>query len=62
MPLIQVDVKKGLSAERKRVLTDRIREDVNAALGSPDPYISIVIRESDPSGLVESGTPKPGEA
>jgi len=62
MPLIQVDVKEGLTIKQKRVLTNRIRKEVNAALGSPDPYISIVIRESGPSGLVESGTPKSGEA
>jgi 4-oxalocrotonate tautomerase family enzyme len=57
MPLIQIDFQTRLTADQKRTLTRRVRKTVNDALGSPDPYISVVIREWPPENVVESGKP-----
>lgn len=57
MPLIQIDFGTKLTDEQKRILTGRVRKTVNGALGSPDPYISIIIREWPEDNVVESGKP-----
>lgn len=57
MPLIQLDFRTELTGDQKRTLTQRIRKSVNSALGSPDPYISVVIRVWPEENVVESGKP-----
>jgi phenylpyruvate tautomerase PptA (4-oxalocrotonate tautomerase family) len=54
MPLIQIDV-QPLGDEQRRELLARAVAAVMAALGTPGPYVSIVIRESVHSNLVEAG-------
>ncbi len=57
MPFIQMDFRTKLTEEQKRTLTRRVRKTVSEALGSPDPYISIVIRKWPEENVVESGKP-----
>jgi phenylpyruvate tautomerase PptA (4-oxalocrotonate tautomerase family) len=54
MPLIQLDV-QPLSDEQRAELRSRVIAAVSNAIGSPYPYVSIVIRESEPANLVEAG-------
>jgi phenylpyruvate tautomerase PptA (4-oxalocrotonate tautomerase family) len=54
MPMIQIDV-QPLSNEQRAELRSRVIAAVSGAIGSPYPYISIVIRESEPPNLVEAG-------
>ena len=54
MPLIQIDL-QPLSDEQRAELRSRVTAAVSSAIGSPYPYISVVIRESEPSSLVEAG-------
>jgi phenylpyruvate tautomerase PptA (4-oxalocrotonate tautomerase family) len=54
MPLIQIDL-QPLSDEQRAELRSRVTAAVSSAIGSPYPYISMVIRESEPSSLVEAG-------
>ena len=54
MPLIQIDL-QPLSDGQRAELRSRVTAAVSSAIGSPYPYISVVIRESEPSSLVEAG-------
>jgi len=54
MPMIQIDV-QPLSDEQRAELRSRVIAAVSSAIGSPYPYVSIVIRESEPPNLVEAG-------
>lgn len=54
MPMIQIDL-QPLSDEQRAELRRRMTAAVANAIGSPVPYISIMIRESEPSNLVEAG-------
>lgn len=54
MPLIQMDV-QPLSDEERAALRTRSVSAVCTAIGVPDRYVSIVIRESEPPNLVETG-------
>lgn len=52
--MIQIDL-QPLSNEQRAELRSRVTAAVSSAIGSPYPYISVVIRESEPSNLVEAG-------
>lgn len=54
MPLIQIDL-QPLNPEQRAELRSRVVAAVSKAIGSPCPYVSVVIRESEPSNLVEAG-------
>jgi phenylpyruvate tautomerase PptA (4-oxalocrotonate tautomerase family) len=54
MPIIQIDL-QPLSNEQRATLRSRATAAVANAIGSPYPYISVLIRESEPSNLVEAG-------
>jgi phenylpyruvate tautomerase PptA (4-oxalocrotonate tautomerase family) len=54
VPLIQIDV-QPLSPEQRAELRSRVVAAVSQAIGSPCPYVSVIIRESQPSNLVEAG-------
>lgn len=54
MPLIQNDL-QPLDDARRPELRKRAVAPVVSATGSPDPYVSVVIRESGPSNLTEAG-------
>jgi phenylpyruvate tautomerase PptA (4-oxalocrotonate tautomerase family) len=54
MPMIQIDV-QPLGNEQRAELRNRVTAAVSNAIGSPYPYVSIVIRESEPTNLVEAG-------
>jgi phenylpyruvate tautomerase PptA (4-oxalocrotonate tautomerase family) len=54
MPLIQIDL-QPLSNEQRAELRTRVTAAVSRAIGSPFPYVSVAIRESEPSSLVEAG-------
>lgn len=73
MPMIQIDV-QPLSDQQRAELRARAVAAVANAIGVPDRYVSMIIRESEPAGLVEAGgwgeydrremivTPRPGAA
>jgi hypothetical protein len=63
MPLIQNDL-QPLDDARRPELRKRAVAPTVSATGSPDPYVSVVIRESGPSNLAEAGgwVPKTGGA
>jgi phenylpyruvate tautomerase PptA (4-oxalocrotonate tautomerase family) len=54
VPLIQIDV-QPLNPEQRAELRSRVVAAVSQAIGSPYPYVSVIIRESQPSNLVEAG-------
>jgi phenylpyruvate tautomerase PptA (4-oxalocrotonate tautomerase family) len=54
MPLIQFDVQPLNDAQRAELRTRAVAA-VSDAIGVPDPYVSIVIRELEPANLVECG-------
>jgi phenylpyruvate tautomerase PptA (4-oxalocrotonate tautomerase family) len=54
MPMIQIDL-QPLSDEQRAELRRLVTAAVSSAIGSPVPYISVMIRESEPSNLVEAG-------
>ncbi len=54
MPLIQIDL-QPLSDNQRAELRSRVVAAVSCAIGSPYSYITVVIRESQPSNLVEAG-------
>jgi phenylpyruvate tautomerase PptA (4-oxalocrotonate tautomerase family) len=54
MPMIQIDL-QPLSDEQRAELRNRVTAAVSRAIGSPVPYISVMIRESEPPNLVEAG-------
>jgi phenylpyruvate tautomerase PptA (4-oxalocrotonate tautomerase family) len=54
MPMIQIDLQR-LSNEQRTELRSRVVAAVSSAIGSPYPYVSVVIREADPSNIVEAG-------
>lgn len=54
MPLIQIDLQPLNDAQRAELRTRAVAA-VGAALGVPDAYVSIVVRESEPANLVEAG-------
>jgi phenylpyruvate tautomerase PptA (4-oxalocrotonate tautomerase family) len=54
MPMIQIDL-QPLSSEQRAELRTRVVTAVSSAIGSPYPYVSVVIRESEPSNIVEAG-------
>jgi phenylpyruvate tautomerase PptA (4-oxalocrotonate tautomerase family) len=54
MPMIQIDL-QPLSDEQRAELRSRVTAAVSSAIGSPVPYVSVMIRESEPSNLVEAG-------
>jgi phenylpyruvate tautomerase PptA (4-oxalocrotonate tautomerase family) len=54
MPMIQIDL-QPLSDEQRAELRSRVTAAISSAIGSPVPYVSVVIRESEPSNLVEAG-------
>jgi phenylpyruvate tautomerase PptA (4-oxalocrotonate tautomerase family) len=54
MPIIQIDL-QPLNDEQRAELRTRVVGAVSNAIGSPDRYVSVVIRESEPSNLVEAG-------
>jgi phenylpyruvate tautomerase PptA (4-oxalocrotonate tautomerase family) len=54
MPMIQIDL-QPLSNKQRAELRSRVVAAVSSAIGSPYPYISVMIRESEPSNLVEAG-------
>lgn len=54
MPLIQIDL-QPLNAEQRADLRSRVVAAVSQAIGSPRPYVSVIIRESEPPNLVEAG-------
>jgi phenylpyruvate tautomerase PptA (4-oxalocrotonate tautomerase family) len=54
MPMIQIDL-QPLSNEQRAELRSRVVAAVSSAIGSPYPYVSVVIRESEPSNIVEAG-------
>jgi phenylpyruvate tautomerase PptA (4-oxalocrotonate tautomerase family) len=54
VPLIQIDV-QPLTQEQRAELRARVVAAVTGAIGSPAQYVSVVIRESEPSNLVEAG-------
>lgn len=55
MPYIQVDVRAGLSPERRVELGRRIVDVVHDAIGSARAHINVAIREVHPDGLIEAG-------
>jgi 4-oxalocrotonate tautomerase family enzyme len=57
MPYIQVDLREGLSNERKRALNLDLREAVHRAIGSAYHQINIVLREWPAENLAEAGEP-----
>ena len=73
MPMIQIDV-HPLSDQQRSELRERAVPVVANAIGVPERYVSIIIRESEPANLVEAGgwgayahrelivTPRPGRA
>ena len=61
MPMIQLDV-QPLDDDQRRELRHRCVAAVCDAIGSPDPYVSVIIRESQPGNLVEAGGSGPDEA
>ena len=54
MPIIQIDL-QPLDDDQRAELRTRAAAAVVRALGTPDAYVSIIIRESEPSNLVEAG-------
>jgi phenylpyruvate tautomerase PptA (4-oxalocrotonate tautomerase family) len=54
MPLIQIDL-QPLSPQQRAGLRPRVVAAVSEAIGSPYPYVSVIIRESEPPNLVEAG-------
>jgi phenylpyruvate tautomerase PptA (4-oxalocrotonate tautomerase family) len=54
MPLIQIDL-QPLTDEQRAELRSRVTAAVSSAIGSPYAYVSVVIREFEPSSLVEAG-------
>jgi phenylpyruvate tautomerase PptA (4-oxalocrotonate tautomerase family) len=54
VPMIQIDLQK-LTEEQRAELRQRTVAAVAEAIGSPYPYISVVIRESEPTNIVEAG-------
>jgi phenylpyruvate tautomerase PptA (4-oxalocrotonate tautomerase family) len=52
--MIQIDL-QPLSNEQRAELRARVIAAVSSTIGSPYPYVSVVIRESEPSNLVEAG-------
>jgi phenylpyruvate tautomerase PptA (4-oxalocrotonate tautomerase family) len=54
MPLIQIDVQPLDEMQRAELRTRAVAAVIDA-IGSPARYVSIVIRESEPSSLVEAG-------
>ncbi len=54
MPMIQIDL-QPLSDGQRAELRSRVMAAVSSTIGSPYPYISVMIRESEPSNLVEAG-------
>lgn len=54
MPMVQIDLQKLTESQRDE-LRRRAVAAVAEAIGSPYPYVSIVIRESEPTNLVEAG-------
>jgi phenylpyruvate tautomerase PptA (4-oxalocrotonate tautomerase family) len=54
MPIIQIDL-QPLNDEQRAELRTRVVDAVSNAIGSPPLYVSVVIRESEPSNLVEAG-------
>ncbi len=55
MPYIQCEVQAGMSAEQKSRLAKELRRVTNEALGAPDPYIYVVVREAPATQFVEAG-------
>ena len=55
MPFIQCEIHEGLDEQRKRMLSTELARVVNQTLGSPIPYIHVVIRETPSSQFVEAG-------
>jgi phenylpyruvate tautomerase PptA (4-oxalocrotonate tautomerase family) len=55
MPYIQLDLREGLSSERKRALNLDLREAVHRAIGSAYHQINIVLREWPAENLAEAG-------
>jgi|HubBroStandDraft_4_1064222.scaffolds.fasta_scaffold1662150_2 phenylpyruvate tautomerase PptA (4-oxalocrotonate tautomerase family) len=54
MPMIQIDLQQ-LNDEQRAELRTRAVAAVSNAIGSPYPYVSLVIRESEPANIVEAG-------
>jgi phenylpyruvate tautomerase PptA (4-oxalocrotonate tautomerase family) len=54
VPLIQIDL-QPLNPQQRAELRWRVVAAVSKAIGSPSAYVSVVIRESEPSNLVEAG-------
>lgn len=54
MPIIQIDV-QPLNEPKRAELRARVVVAVSAAIGSPDQYINVIIRESHPTNFVEAG-------
>lgn len=54
MPMIQIDL-QPLNDEQRAELRTRVVAAVSNAIGSPYPYVSVIIRESEPPNLVEAG-------
>lgn len=54
MPMIQIDL-QPLTDDQRAELRTRVVEAVVNAIGSPYPYVSVVLRESEPKNIVEAG-------
>lgn len=54
MPLVQIDV-QPLNDDQRAELLRRAVTAISDAIGAPGTYVSIIIRESEPSNLVEAG-------
>ena len=54
MPMIQIDLQPLNDAQRAE-LRKRVVAAVSNAIGSPYPYVSVVIRESEAPNIVEAG-------
>ena len=54
MPMIQIDIQPLDDSQRAELRTRAVAAVVNA-IGSPAGYVSLVIRESEPTNIVEAG-------
>jgi phenylpyruvate tautomerase PptA (4-oxalocrotonate tautomerase family) len=54
MPMIQIDL-QPLNDDQRAELRTRVVAAVSNAIGSPYPYVSVVIREWEPTNIVEAG-------
>jgi phenylpyruvate tautomerase PptA (4-oxalocrotonate tautomerase family) len=54
VPLIQIDL-QPLTDDQRAELRTRAVAAVADAIGAPDAYVSVIIREAEPACLVEAG-------